>query len=146
MESSMSYLLIKEGHAERSSAEGFEDAQRRDHLSRSRIVSASSNCKASISESLTLSALPLSPTNVPRRVYRFCEADSDTERSEYGAPTTSKRASLKQGCQPRPFPKSQCLLNFHKFNIPRDSAELGVPARGRWSPLTVGSAEGVARI
>lgn len=42
----------------------------------------------------TLSAFPLNPTKVPRRVYRFCEAESDTERSEYGAPTTSNRASV----------------------------------------------------
>lgn len=41
----------------------------------------------------TLSALPLNPTRVPRRVYRFCDADSETDRSEYGAPTTSNRAS-----------------------------------------------------
>lgn len=51
------------------------------------------------SELHTLSALPLSPTNVPRRVYRFCEAESDTERSEYGAPMTSKRASINHNCQ-----------------------------------------------
>lgn len=31
-------------------------------------------------------------------------------------------------------------------SIPRDSAELGVLARGKWSPLIVGSSEGVARI
>jgi hypothetical protein len=50
-------------------------------------------------ESHTLSALPLNPTSVPRRVYRFCEAESDTERSEYGAPTTSNRASMCINCQ-----------------------------------------------
>lgn len=43
----------------------------------------------------TLSAFPLNPTKVPRRVYRFCEAESETDRSEYGAPTTSNRASTE---------------------------------------------------
>lgn len=142
----MSHLLIEEGHTQRGPAEGFEDAQRRNHLRRSRTVSASSNCIPSIAKELhTLFALPLNPTNVPRRVYRFCEADSDTERSEYGAPMTSKRASWKE-CQPRPLSKKQCLVQVCQFNIPRDSAELGVPARGRWSPLMVGSTEGAARI
>lgn len=47
----------------------------------------------------TLSAFPLNPTKVPRRVNRFCEAESDTERSEYGAPTTSNRASVALICQ-----------------------------------------------
>jgi hypothetical protein len=42
----------------------------------------------------TLSAFPLKPTSVPRRVYKFCDAESETERSEYGAPTTSNRASV----------------------------------------------------
>jgi hypothetical protein len=41
----------------------------------------------------TFSTLPLKPTNVPRRVYKFCEAARETERSEKGEPTTSNRAS-----------------------------------------------------
>lgn len=44
----------------------------------------------------TLSAFPLNPTNVPRRVYRFCDADKETESMEYGVPTTWNLASVKQ--------------------------------------------------
>jgi len=39
------------------------------------------------------SAGPLTPTNVPLRVYRFCDADNDTESREKGDPSTSNRAS-----------------------------------------------------
>ena len=42
---------------------------------------------------LTFSAFPLTPTNVPLLVYRFCEADNETDKREYGAPSTSNRAS-----------------------------------------------------
>ena len=45
----------------------------------------------------TFSAFPLTPTRVPRLVYRFCEADNDTERSEWGAPSTSNLASAAAG-------------------------------------------------
>jgi hypothetical protein len=37
--------------------------------------------------------LPLKPTNVPLRVYRFWEAEMEAERSENGLLSTSKRAS-----------------------------------------------------
>lgn len=37
--------------------------------------------------------MPLKPTNVPLRVYRFWEADIEAERSEKGLPSTSNRAS-----------------------------------------------------
>ena len=36
---------------------------------------------------------PLTPTRVPRRVYRFCDAESATESSDDEEPRTSKRAS-----------------------------------------------------
>lgn len=42
----------------------------------------------------TFSTFPLTPTKVPRLVYRRCDADNETERREYGAPMTSKRASV----------------------------------------------------
>ena len=42
---------------------------------------------------LTFSGLPVTPTNVPRLLYSFCEADSDTESNEYGEPMTSNLAS-----------------------------------------------------
>ena len=42
---------------------------------------------------LTLSAFPLTPTNVPLLVYNFWDADNETDRREYGAPRTSNRAS-----------------------------------------------------
>lgn len=42
----------------------------------------------------TFSAFPLSPTKVPLLVYSVWEADREADRSEYGAPRTSKRASV----------------------------------------------------
>lgn len=39
------------------------------------------------------SGFPLKPINVLRRVYNCCDADNETDRIEYGAPITSKRAS-----------------------------------------------------
>jgi len=39
------------------------------------------------------SDFPLTPTNVPLLVYSFCEADNETDKREYGAPSTSNRAS-----------------------------------------------------
>lgn len=45
----------------------------------------------------TFSGFPLSPTRVPRLVYRFWDAESDTESREYGEPTTSNFASLTTG-------------------------------------------------
>ena len=41
----------------------------------------------------TFSGLPLKPTNVPLRVYRFWEAEMEAERRENGLLRTSKRAS-----------------------------------------------------
>jgi hypothetical protein len=48
----------------------------------------------------TFSGLPLKPTNVPLRVYKFWEAEMDAERRENGLLSTSKRASthLSQRC------------------------------------------------
>lgn len=88
-----------------------------------------------------MSAFPLSPTRVPRRVYRFCDAESETESREYGAPMTSNRASVLISLVSR-------IRSKQKENtIPRDSTELGALARGKWSPLTVaGSCAGAARI
>lgn len=37
----------------------------------------------------TFSGFPLKPTRVPFRVYRFCDADTEAERSEDGPPRTS---------------------------------------------------------
>ena len=34
------------------------------------------------------------PTRVPRRVYRSCEGETETERREYGEPRTSNVASV----------------------------------------------------
>jgi len=42
---------------------------------------------------LTFSDFPLTPTNVPLLVYNFCDADKETDKSEYGAPRTSNLAS-----------------------------------------------------
>jgi hypothetical protein len=42
----------------------------------------------------TFSGFPFNATRVPRLVYRFWEAERDTERREYGAPRTSKVASI----------------------------------------------------
>jgi hypothetical protein len=47
---------------------------------------------------LTFSAFPLAPTNVPLLVYSFCEADNETDKREYGAPSTSNRASINRQC------------------------------------------------
>ncbi len=44
-------------------------------------------------EDTAFSGLPLKPTRVPRRVYRFCEAEMEAERREKVLPRTSKRAS-----------------------------------------------------
>ena len=41
----------------------------------------------------TFSGLPLKPTNVPLRVYKFWEAEIEAERRENGLLSTSKRAS-----------------------------------------------------
>lgn len=41
----------------------------------------------------TFSAFPSTPTRLPRRVYRYWDADSETESSEKGDPRTSNRAS-----------------------------------------------------
>ena len=41
----------------------------------------------------TFSGLPLKPTKVPLREYRFWEADMDAESREKELPSTSKRAS-----------------------------------------------------
>lgn len=43
----------------------------------------------------TLSGFPATATSVPRRVYSLCEAERETESSEYGEPMTSNRASVK---------------------------------------------------
>jgi hypothetical protein len=40
-----------------------------------------------------LSGVPERPTKEPRRVWRSCEGDSETERREYGDPSTSNVAS-----------------------------------------------------
>lgn len=42
---------------------------------------------------MAFSGEPLTPTRVPRRVKRFCDAESETERREAVGPSTSKRAS-----------------------------------------------------
>jgi hypothetical protein len=42
---------------------------------------------------LTFSGFPLTPTNVPRLVYSCCDADNETDKREYGAPSTSNLAS-----------------------------------------------------
>ena len=46
------------------------------------------------SDETAFSGLPLKPTNVPLRVYRFCDAEMDAERREKGVPRTSNRASV----------------------------------------------------
>lgn len=51
--------------------------------------------------SLTLSGFPATATSVPRRVYSLCDAERETESSEYGEPMTSKRASSSINCQSR---------------------------------------------
>jgi len=42
---------------------------------------------------MVLSGSPENPTRVPRRVYRSCEGERETERREYGEPRISKEAS-----------------------------------------------------
>jgi hypothetical protein len=56
-----------------------------------------SNCMG-LGISITFSAFPLTPTNVPLLVYSFCEADNETDKREYGAPRTSNRASTVYPC------------------------------------------------
>lgn len=44
-------------------------------------------------EEMAFSGFPLTDMSVPRRVYRFCDADRDMDSSEELLPSTSKRAS-----------------------------------------------------
>lgn len=94
----------------------------------------------------TLSALPLSPTSVPRRVNKLCEAVSETDSNEYGVPITSNRASAmaeqSQVSELLPSPQAQLL------SVPGDSTELGTPVMaGRASsPVITAAADGAARV
>lgn len=92
-----SYLLIQEGHSDHGSAEGLQNTQSRNNLYSHALMKEPKWYSNPMGPN-TLSALPLNPTKVPRRVYRFCDAESETERSEYGAPTTSNRASSESQC------------------------------------------------
>jgi hypothetical protein len=83
------HSLVNEGHSKERSSKRSEEGESRDGLAES-----VSDDRARVSNIIpTFSGLPLKPTNVPLRVYRFWEAEMEAERRENGLLSTSKRAS-----------------------------------------------------
>lgn len=85
----------------------------------------------------TFSGLPLKPTSVPLRVYKFWEAEMEAERREKGLLRTSNRASTTVSVT--------CILSVYKAILPALGLELLPPLVGL--RVWVGSVEeGVALI
>jgi hypothetical protein len=76
-------LLVEKRYPQKSSPDGLKNAQSRNHLAFIRkLVSSDRAVKLTVRTLHTLSAFPLNPTSVPRCVYRFWEAERDTDRRE----------------------------------------------------------------
>lgn len=95
--------------------------------------------------SLTLSGFPATATSVPRRVYSLCEAERDTESSEYGEPMTSNRASFKHGVsvQVSPYAKT---ASSRSGAIPAESLRFSTAPKASPPPVLGDSVLGVALI
>jgi hypothetical protein len=81
--------LVDEWHSKECSPKRSKQREGRHGLFNSISPSHTISCEVHP----TFSGLPLKPTNVPLRVYKFWEAEMEAERRENGLLSTSKRAS-----------------------------------------------------
>jgi hypothetical protein len=98
-----------------------------------------------IISALTLSGFPATATSVPRRVYSLCEAERETESSEYGEPMTSNRASFKHklSVQVSPYAKT---ASRRSGAIPAESRRFSTAPNASPPPVLGDSVLGVALI
>ena len=128
-----SHSLVDKRHSKECSLERSEERESRHGLSKS--ISPSHTRHREVHH--TFSGLPLKPTNVPLRVYRFWEAEMEAERRENGLLSTSKRASTTVS--------AMCIFLVYGSILPALGLELLPPLAGL--SVCVGSVEdGVALI